>query len=166
MPATYEKIATTTLGSAQASFNLNSIPGTFTDLRLVVSGTNVSANQDVAIRFNSDTGSNYSFTILNGSGSAASSSRVTSATNIQLNAGAGISATIPYFASVDVFSYAGGTNKTTLQTMNNDQNGSGGIQAIVGLWRNTSAITSITILGVGSNLNTGTTATLYGIAKA
>lgn len=164
--ATYEPIATQTLGSAASSITFSSIASSWTDLRLIVTGTNVSGNQDVIIRFNSDTGSNYSFTYLNGNGSSANSGQATSLTNIQLNAGPGISATIPYFASVDVFSYAGSTYKTTLGTMNNDQNGAGGIQAIVGLYRSTSAISTLAVIGSGSNLQTGTTATLYGIKNA
>jgi hypothetical protein len=36
MATTYEKIATTTLGTAAATFTFSSIPATYTDLRLVV----------------------------------------------------------------------------------------------------------------------------------
>jgi hypothetical protein len=36
MPATYEPIATTTLGTAAAFITFSSIPATYTDLRLVI----------------------------------------------------------------------------------------------------------------------------------
>jgi hypothetical protein len=166
MATTYDKIATTTLGGAAANIDFTSIGSGYTDLKIILSGTNVSGNQDIIYQFNNDTSTNYSWTYLQGTGSAAGSGQATSIANIQLNAGAGISATIPYFAEIDIFSYAGGTFKTTLHSLSNDQNGSGAVQRFVGLWRSTSAITSVKISGSGSNLNTGTTATLYGILKA
>jgi len=166
MPATYEKIATTTLGSAQANINITSIGSSYTDLRLVLSGTNATGNQDIVFQYNNDTSTNYSFTYLGGTGSAANSGRGTSTSNIQMNAGAGISTTIPYMALVDIFSYAGSTFKTSLSHLSNDQNGSGSVVEIVGLWRSTSAITSIKIFSSSGNLNSGTSATLYGILKA
>ena len=166
MPSTYEPIATTTLGSAATNITFSSIPATYTDLKIILSGTNVAGNRDVIYQFNNDTATNYSWTYLQGSGSAAGSGRATSVANIQLNAGAGISATIPYFAEIDVFSYAGSTFKTTLHSLSNDQNGAGAVQKFVGLYRSTSAITSVKISGSGTNLQTGTTATLYGIKNA
>jgi len=48
-----------------------------------------------------------------------------------------------------------------------DQNGSGVVANIVGLWRNTAAITSINLSTLSAyNFNIGTTATLYGIKNA
>ena len=38
MASTYEKIATTTLGSATASYTFSSISGTYTDLILILVG--------------------------------------------------------------------------------------------------------------------------------
>ena len=138
MPATYEPIATTTLASAQASITFSSVPSTYTDLRALIVGTG-SAAISVNLRFNNDTGSNYSLTWLVGSGSAASSNRATANTSIYLNAG-NWSTTIPSFETVDIFSYSGSTNKTVLVTDSNDLNGSGSVYRAVGLWRNTSAI--------------------------
>jgi hypothetical protein len=63
-------------------------------------------------------------------------------------------------------SYAGSTFKTAIGTANEDDNGSGSVSAIVGLYRSTSAITSITF---GTNANSyaaGTIVTIYGILKA
>lgn len=166
MPATYEPIATTTLSSAAATITFSSIPGTYTDLRLVLL---VLGNLNgVGIRFNSDSGTNYSMTYLNGDGASAISYRLSNQTRVNLGpVNIASSTTIPNFMAVDIFSYAGSTNKTFLNSQSFDANGSGDRTAQVGLWRNTSAITSIELTNMGAgNYNSGTTATLYGILKA
>ena len=60
MPATYEPIATTTLGSAAASITFSSIAGTYTDLRLVMVGT-TSASDWAFVRFNGTDGSSTAY---------------------------------------------------------------------------------------------------------
>ena len=159
-------IATTTLGSAASTITFSSISGSYTDLRLVFTLTTSSAGESGYIRFNSDTGTNYSVTFLAGEGSVAFSNRDTSSNQICItdNQAVGSSTTIPQLATVDIFSYTGSTFKTILNTSSNDLNGSGGVIRRVGLWRNTSAITSITITTLNaSTFSAGTTATLYGI---
>ena len=160
---TYIPIATQTLGSAAAAITFNSIPGTYTDLRLVLTCT-TSASDTVAVQFNSDTAANYSYTVIQGTGAAANSGNNTSATSAWVGAGAPTSTTVPAMYSVDVFSYAGSTNKTALANGAIDQNGSGDVTAVVALWRSTAAITSVKLLLTGgSNFSTGTIATLWGI---
>jgi hypothetical protein len=155
-------IATTTLSSATGSISFTSIPATYTDLRVVMVGTMVNTEQPY-IGFNSDSGTNYSSTYLWGSGSSAGSSRFTGANRIYVAPLSNWSTTNAQMATIDVFSYAGSTFKTTLFTGSNDNNGSGGVDRTVGLWRSTSAITQIDIIGNGQNFSTGFTATLYGI---
>ena len=59
MPATYEPIASTTLGSAAATISFSSIPGTFTDLVVVLfTGTTHGDNEVMQLTFKSDTASN------------------------------------------------------------------------------------------------------------
>ena len=164
MAATYEPIATTTLGSAASSITFSAISNAFTDLRVVLVETS-SSTATQRIRFNSDTGTNYSTTILYGTGAAAGSAQFSSSNGIISDYYSGGSAT-PSMKTFDVFSYAGSTNKTVLITNSNDKNGSGAVERMVGLWRNTAAITSITITRDGGNYNTGTTATIYGIKSA
>ena len=163
--ATMVPIATQTLGSAAASITFSSIPGTYTDLRLVLSNAvTVAGGNDIQFRFNGDTATNYSITGLHGSGTTATSVSTTSATVIDPDASSavGTSATVPNLYTIDVFSYAGSTNKTCLVINSEDHNGTGDVGLSVALWRSTAAITSITIL-CGSNLLTGTIATLWGI---
>lgn len=162
--ATYEPIATTTLGSAASSITFSSIANTWTDLRLVLTGTMVTTANSAYLRFNSDAGTNYSRTTLNGNGTSASSNRATSQAQMYVTFD-DISTTNPTLITIDIFSYAGSTNKTCLAVHNNDNNGSGVVNYQVGLWRSTSAITTVAITG-NSNFAIGTTATIYGIKAA
>jgi hypothetical protein len=168
MPATYEKIATTTLGSAAASIDFTSISSAYTDLRLVLVCT-TSISRTLWMRFNSDSGTNYSTTSLLGDGFSAASYRTTSVSRIEVTDAntIGTDTTIPELYTVDLFSYAGSTFKTVLTTGSKDRNGSGEALRKVGLYRSTSAVNEINILlNTTGNFNTGTTATLYGILKA
>jgi hypothetical protein len=156
-------IATTTLGSAASTITFSSIPATYTDLRLVLTGTTTSVSTFI-IRYNSDTGSNYSFTSIYGNGSSAASEAPTNLSRIGMSVE--FSSSVVNFATFDIFSYAGNTNKTTLVEFSGDTNGSGFVLREVALWRNTSAINRIDITTDSSTWKTGTTATLYGILKA
>ena len=162
MAITYDRIATTTLGSAAANITFSSITSAYTDLKLVVSCL-LTATQDVYLRINGDTATNYSQTYLKGDGSAASSGRQTSQTWIFMDES---QTTIPTFYDINIFSYAGSTNKTGLLASSADRNGTGYTDRKVFLWRSTSAITSLTIVPNVTTLKAGTTATLYGILKA
>ena len=165
--ATYEPIATQTLASAAASITFSSIAASWTDLRLVLVATYASASSTAWMQFNGDTATNYSYTQLYGNGTTAGSSSSSSLSYIVIGDNrAGSSTTIPNFVTTDIFSYAGSTYKTALSTDQMDKNGTGSLEYMVGLWRNTTAITSIKIGNDGTNFNTGTTATLYGIKAA
>jgi hypothetical protein len=167
MPATYEKIATTTLGSAATSMSFSSIGATYTDLRIVWVGSFAAAGGSrLSITFNSDTGSNYSYTRLSGNGTAAASARNTNQPDVIMGV-SDIPQNVIHLNEIDVFSYAGSTYKSLLIGQSSDNNGSGFVFRQVGLWRSTSAITSIQLKSYdATNINAGATATLYGILKA
>jgi hypothetical protein len=169
MPAgrTYTPIATTTLSTTASNITFSSISGTYTDLKLILvaTGDANAAGQAVLTRFNSDTGSNYSVTRLSGNGTSASSGRWSNITSIYTSFD-GLSVSIPTVQIIDIFSYAGSTNKTCLISNSENKNGSGYAERRVGLWRNTSAITTIAVLPNSGNFAAGTTATLYGILAA
>jgi hypothetical protein len=160
MPTTYEPIGTSTLSGSTSETTFTSIPATYTDLRLIFVGS--SASQGIRVQFNGDTATNYSYTLLRGSGTTATSSTTTTTQDISLGS---ITSTYPSMLTCDVFSYAGSTFKTTLNTAAEDLNGSGNVRGLVGLWRSTSAITSLRIYGFSASNITGT-ATLYGIKNA
>lgn len=159
--STYTPIATTTLGSAQASVTFSSL-GSYTDLVLVVNCTTAS-DSNVLLRFNSDTGTNYSNTTLDGTGSAATSYRYTNQTSIYLTNQAYAQSSTQFNSIANIMNYGNATTYKTVICRSN--NSATGTDAIVNLWRSTSAITSITILG-NANFNSASTFTLYGIASA
>lgn len=162
MPKTYIPIATTTLGSNQASVTFNSISG-YTDLYIVSVFKNTSGAGNFKIEFNGDTGTNYSDTSLYGNGSSASSGRGTNRNAIIIGQA---DSTQFLVNQCNVMNYANTTtNKTTLSRSSDNGNTYSSAGAIVGLWRSTSAITSIKLYADG-NLATGSTFTLYGIASA
>ena len=166
MALTYSPIATTTLGSAQATVTFSSIPSTYTDLVLVTNYGASIAGMSPFIRFNSDTSTNYSDTVLYGTGSAAGSARDTSATRIFIGQyQVGSSATTGNNMTItNVQNYA---NTTTYKTaLSRSGAAEKETNAIVGLWRNTAAITTIDIVTTSGNFNSGSTFVLYGILAA
>ena len=167
MPTTYEPIATTTLGSAASTITFSSISSAYTDLRVVLVGTLSATGYLPQLRLNNvSTGTLYSYTTLVGNGTAASSGRQSNQNVFEWGDFGLNSTTIPFLATVDIFSYAGSTNKTCLFTLNNDNNGSGDVTRMVGLFRSTSAITEVNIRQASTTYAAGTTATLSGILKA
>lgn len=157
--STYSPIATTTLGSAAASYTFSSIPSTYTDLILVYNGTSGAQSY---LRVNGDSGSNYSDTYLYGDGSSTGSGRNLSQTLMYCGyigeSGANTMVTI------QLQNYS---NSTTYKTfLSRGSLASAEVGSHVGLWRNTAAITSVTFGVTANNLNTGSTITLYGIAAA
>jgi hypothetical protein len=156
---TYEPIATTTLGSNQSSVSFSSFAG-YTDLIIVINGS-TTGSCDLKWQANSDTGSNYSGTRMTGSGSAAFSSRFTSDTG----AAFGWSNTSPSVNILQIQNYA---NTTTFKTsLGRPSNSNALVGAYVGLYRSTSAITSLSLMNTdGASFTSGTTFTLYGIANA
>ena len=165
MPATYEPIATQNGTGSASSVTFSSIPSTYTDLILVVNGATTVSTGNPRLRFNGDTGANYSDTNLYGTGSAAGSYRNTSGTSIQLIATVYFSTTNNTNLIIQIMNYSNATTYKT--TLNRANKASDGVDAVVGLWRNTAAINSITFFTAsGNNISSDSTFTLYGIKAA
>jgi hypothetical protein len=162
---TYTPIATTTLGSAASSVTFSSISGSYTDLVLVMNG-GTAATTNVQLRFNSDTGTNYSSTQLYGDGSAAGSARYSNAAGLQVNYYGYPENAFDWNSICHIQNYSNATTyKTVIARANRAGNGT---NASVGLWRSTSAITSVTIRSSdgSTNFNVNSTFSLYGITAA
>ena len=170
--STYTPLATTTLGSSQATITFSSISASYTDLILVIAGrsTRSASIDDSRLQINSDSGSNYSNTHLYGDGSSAGSDRFSGST--YGNAGfwfPGATTTSGIYSATTV-QFQNYSNTTTYKSWIVDDKNRSNLAALpgasVGLWRSTSAINRLDLsLGVGS-WATGSTFTLYGIAAA
>jgi hypothetical protein len=172
MPSTYDKIATYTTASAVNTYTFSVIPGTYTDLRLIVNNAAISGGVDsnLVFRLNGDTGSNYSMTNL---GARALSATPFSARQSTTYGGINYYTALGTQAGMTVTDFMNYSNSTTYKTalVNsrvNEGNGTySGVEVLVNLWRNTAAITSLTLFTFsGSNFTTGSTFTLYGIKAA
>jgi len=163
--STYTPIATTTLGSNQASVTFSGISGSYTDLIIWTNAANTAGNAAIKVQVGNssiDTGSNYSTTYLYGNGSTATSGRTTSATSM---IAARTASTLTANGYITLQNYS---NTTTYKTMLSRGNAANEMAvAYVGLWRSTSAINIITLTDENANnFISGSTFTLYGIAAA
>ena len=169
MANTYTLLEQITVGAAGASsVTFNSIPQTgYTDLVLKTSLRNTGTSNDLTLKFNGSSVSEYSDRNLFGSGSAATSG--TDATS-----GAGLyslinssSYTASTFGSNEYYipNYTSASNKTVSYESVQETNAAGVYMAIyAGLWANTAAITSITFAPASGSFAQHSTFSLYGVS--
>lgn len=162
----FESIATATGTGSSGVITFSSIPSTYQHLQLrCLTSSTITGNYylDLNMRFNSDTGSNYNQHWLYGDGSTvtAGGQAATYCLIGQLGDVNTRAATI-----IDIHDYASTTKNKTVRSFNGvDRNGSGTSSIRSSLWRNTSAINSITIYS-GDNFSTNNVFALYGIKGA
>lgn len=163
--STYTPIATSTLGSTATSYTFSSIPSTWTDLVVIVQAGVTSGDSNFQLTFNSDSSNSYSRTYLSGDGSSATSGRAANVAYIRANDQGYLHVGQSTMLIINVQNYSNSTTYKT--TLSRSANGSdNGTAAVVGLWRNTSAITSLTLTIDASTFTAGSIFTLYGIAAA
>ena len=167
---TFTKVATQTLTSTSSTVTFSNIPQNYTDLRIVISGNQYTSASYGAyrLRFNSDSGTNYSSTYIYGDGTTAYSARATSATS---GTSAGLVTTTLGGSqfTLHLMNYSNSTTYKTILARGSEPSGVGGYNATatVNLWRNTAPITTIT-LAIGGGFPdfsfiSGSTFSLYGI---
>ena len=143
----YESIATVSVGGGgSSSISFSSIPSTYKHLQIRAALLTTAGG--VNIQYNSDTGSNYTYHQLYGTGASALANAGTSQTAgfIAYNNSAGSNPTV---AIVDILDYQNTNKYTTHRSLaGTDVNGSGGtLTFFSGLWLNTAAVSSINIIG-------------------
>lgn len=167
MAVTYSPIATQTLGSNSTTVTFSSIPSTYTDLVLVMTG-NMSGNGEPWVQLNSDTASNYAATFMIGNGSTSYTGGTSNDTkaliaghlNYWPNSSTTVATTIVQFSN-----YA--NTSTYKYFLSRDSQGASEVGQYIGQWRSTSAINTITISATNSaQYRSGTTFTIYGIKAA
>lgn len=169
MASTYTLISSNTLSSSAASVTFSSIPSTYTDLVVRFSARMDSASFASAMTFNSDTATNYSRTLLQGDGASATSSFTSSVASMLISFATDKSTdTANTFSNGEIYipNYTVSANKPVGWFSPNENNAiTAYIGAGAGLWRNTAAITSITLNG-NNNFVSGSSFYLYGIKNS
>jgi hypothetical protein len=172
MPNTYTLISSNVLGSSAASVTFSAIPSTYTDLVLRMSLRSDESGQ-TSSEFTSQlngTSANYSLTRLRGNGSTASSSRISNAARFALGEIPAGNSTTNTFTATEIYipSYTASQNKPlSSKNYQENNNTSANIHIIANLWRDTSAITSISFaINGGFNFVSGSSFYLYGIKNS
>ena len=162
--ATYTPIATITASGSASYVTFTAIPQTYTDLVMVIKATGNTALYMLMQVGNGsvDTGTNYSYTAVYGTGSSAASNRGTNNTSM---GDSYIDTSVP---SANIYHFMNYSNTTTYKTRVMRNNVANNVsQAMVNLWRSTAAIDTIKISSdSGQTFASTSTFTLYGIASA
>jgi hypothetical protein len=169
----YESIATYTATGGETAFTFSSIPATYVSLQLRTLVRNTSGTAGTAgstIRFNGDTGSNYTTHSLNADGSTVAAYGYGSQPRIYIfsNEVRGSSVSDTFGACIiDVIDYASTTKYKTLRAFGggdiNSASPSGKLALDSGAWMSTSAVNSLTITVGATAFAASSTFALYGI---
>ena len=167
----FESISTVTVGSGgSTTVDITSIPGTYKHLQVRAIIKTAAAGDGIRVRFNSDSGSNYAYHLLYGTGStvgAASGASQTIATIADATY-SGTNADTFSATVIDILDYASTSKYKTVRSLAGyDLNGSGEVRISSALWMSTSAITSMTFYNGGGSgdFQNKTTFALYGIKE-
>jgi hypothetical protein len=170
MPNTFTKIASVSVGAGGASsIDFTSIPATYTDLCVKLSGRSARAAQqadNLFITFNSTT-SGYTMKAISANGTSGSSVGYSSRyASFSVDAAGSTAST---FSNHEIYipNYTSANNKSYSADNVSENNATAAQSDLVsGLWSNTAAITSISLLPEVSTWVQYTTATLYGIKNS
>lgn len=166
---TYTPLQSIELTATTTSFSFSNIPSTYQDLVLVANFgvTAGGSGAALSLRFNGDSGTNYSFTTIYGNGFNGVSQRFSNQTVVNIERSVAPTASaIDSNAIINIQNYSNtSTNKTTISRANSPTGTYPGTEASVNLWRSTAAIYNITVLYLGGeSFAAGSTFDLYGIS--
>jgi len=177
MPATYTLISSNVLTSSQASVVFSSIPATYTDLilRFSARAATDTSPSSMGIKLNADTGNNSATYLRVIAGPSVESLRRsgTDSGNYLFDRFTDTASdeTSNTFSNAEVYipSYTVSQNKPVSLFTVNEANVATTLYSPnigAGLFRNTAAISSITIMNLSGNMASGSSFYLYGISNA
>ena len=151
----YTALANITLTSSASSVTFGSIPSGYRDLRVVCKVTSAT-DSGIRLRFNSDTGSNYSYVGAGGNGTSAIPASGTASWVLT-----SFSNYTNLFTIAQIMDYSATDKHKTVLTRGE----SAGEYAtmLANRWANTAAITSVTVLSDEAAWAIGSTFELYGV---
>jgi hypothetical protein len=172
-PTSYESIATVNVGGGgSSSITFSSIPSTFKHLqvRLIARSNRSGFTQDIMrIRYNGDTGANYAYHMLEGTGVGSGGTNAGSSTAdpwIMFSPGATATASAFNGTVIDILDYTNTNKNTTTRALTGLEQNTSDSRVSLGsvLWNNTAAVTSIDIAPIyGTGFVQYTQFALYGI---
>ncbi len=170
--AVIEAIETVYLEANATSVAFSSL-GSYQDLQIRVNARTDAANtrDPVGVRFNSDSGTNYSYKTMYGYAASATAVATSSATSIYTWRATGLQVDADEYGSIviDIFDYQNANKNTTLQSLGGmtSREGTMQIDFSSGLWDSTAAVTAISLHPEwGSNFIRGSEFTLYGLKSS
>lgn len=166
-PSSYESI-TSVNPSGLTEVTFSSIPSTYTALQIRANVSATSGSTTLRMRFNGDTGNNYTDHYVSGNGGSVTASYDVPVNEIRMLSytNSGYSQAYLGVSIIDIFDYAATSRYKTIKSINGlDLNGAdvGYLVLSSGLWLNTSGITSITLKLNGQAFSSNTSISLYGI---
>jgi hypothetical protein len=167
LPTSYEPIAVATVpAGGLSSITFGGIPQGYSNLQLRMMVRQTGGSSGYTMRLNNDTGSNYIRHYLLGASSSVVAAGYTGQTSLILSDSAVSSTGANVFGAAvcDIIDYSNSQKTKTIKTFGGfDNNGSGYIDFLSGMWNNTSAVTTITINPDAGNFAQYSSFELYGL---
>lgn len=157
---TYTALATTTLSGSASSVTFGSISGSYRDL-IVVANIDNSTNTELFIEFNGDSSTSYYSTRMQGNGTTFGYNNHTGPA-MRLVGNGDIMTDFSFVAVIQLNDYSATDKHKPVLSRTNSSNG---VDACLGRWANTSAITSIRLIPNSGTFEASSTFSLFGIVS-
>jgi parallel beta-helix repeat protein len=162
----FVKITEVVVGSAVPTVTFSSIPATYRNLKLVVTGRTSAGGTDFSATFNGDVGANYqAVLVFNGSGAGASTGFSQTSVAIGSTASSAAPANQAGVSEIMIYDYSGTTFFKSVTGMTHRLDGVATAYIIwyAATWNSTAAINAIALAAGAGNFVTGSVFTLYGL---